>query len=144
MTTETAQSPAHSRITITASDGRVIEGTWAKRSGGNTTSEERRYHEGGVYEEEVAGGPSTQENMTLSRPYKKSRDIELYRWARRVAGKIILTITEQPLDDDGNAYGQPLVDTARLLGVTRPEVDADDTGGTSYIELSVSPYGALG
>jgi hypothetical protein len=140
-----ADSPAHSRITIQSDDGFLIAGTWAARSGGNRTSTEDRYHEGGeLFREEVAGSPATTENMTLSRPFKRDRDIALLRWAHRNAGRRILHITEQPLDDDGNAFGDPLVDTARLLGCNRPDVDADNTGSRKRIEFTVAPFGDIG
>lgn len=141
--TTTAQSPAHSRVTV-STPGYSITGTWAGRTGGNRTSDARRYREGGeLYREEVGGSPATTEDMTLSRPFKRDRDIELLRWLVRNAGKAMLTITDQPLDEDGNAYGRPLVETARLLGCSRPDADADDTTGIQRLEITVAPSGDL-
>lgn len=140
-----ADSPAHSVITITADDGFPIPGTFARRTGGNRTSTERRYREGGqLKREEVGGGPATTENQTYSRPYKRDRDIAILRWAHRVAGGMLLTIVEQPIDDDENPFGDPIVDRARLLGCNRPDIDADDTSGLKNIELTVAPFGELG
>lgn len=137
-------SPAHSRITIQSDDDTVIAGTWAQRTGGNRVAEERRSREGGdLFNEDVAASPPRTETMTLSRPYKRDRDIALLKWFHRNAGRRILRITEQPLDDDGNAYGDPLVDNARLLGCNRPDADADDTGGTKRLEITVAPFGEL-
>lgn len=143
--TTIADSPAHSRITIQSEDGFVITGTWANRSGGNRTSTVDRYHEGGeLFKEEVAASPATSETMTLGRPFKRDRDIALMKWFHRNAGRRILRITEQPLDDDGNAFGDPLVDTARLIGCNRPDVDADNTGTRKRLEITVEPFGDIG
>lgn len=139
--TAPASSPAHTRVTLVgfAID---IPGTWARKTGGNVTSEPRRWREGGeLFREEVAGGPSTTENVTVSRNFRRDRDLSLYRWAKRNAGQVFGSISEQPLDEAGNPYGSPLVSRCILLGVNGIDVDADDTSGFQMLEFSLAVEG---
>ncbi len=143
----TAQSPAQSRITITADDGFPIRGTWQTRSGGTRSAPERREREGGeLFKEEVGAGPGSTETTVLSRSYKRERDVQLLRWAHRNAGLVMLTITEVELDEEGNAAPgvAPMVDRGRLLACNRPEVDANNVTGFKRIEFTVATTGEIG
>lgn len=136
-----ASSPAHTRVTL---KGFPIEmpGTWARKSGGNVTSEARRWREGGeLTKEEVAGGPSTTEDVTVSRNYRPDRDGEILRWAKRHGGRAYGTLIEQDLDSDENPYGKPVVSRVLLLGVNGKDVDADDTSGFQMLELTLAITG---
>lgn len=138
-----ASAPAHTRVTITFPDIE-IPGTWARKSGGNITSEARRWHEGGeLTQEEIAGGPVSTEDVTVSRNYRYDRDAVILRWAMRNAGRAFGTIAEQDIDAYGDPVGQPFVRQCLLQGVNGKDVDADDTSGFQNIELTLSVAGEV-
>lgn len=136
-----ASSPAHSRITLSFPDFEVV-GTWARKSGGNVSSEPRKWHEGGeLFKEEQAGGPTTTENVTVSRNYRYDRDAPILRWAKKNAGRAMGTFSEQDLDANGEPVGDPFVSECMLQGVNGREVNADDTTGFQNLELTLSVSG---
>lgn len=138
----TSDSSAHSRITLESEDGFPIPGTWQTRSGGARTATEIREREGGeLFQEEVSAAPATTETETYSRSWKRDRDMGLWKWAYRNAGLVVLRIIEQPLDDRGNPFGDPVVSRGRLLGVNRYDVDSNETTARKRIEFTVSPFG---
>lgn len=138
-----ASSPAHFRTTLSGGPFEV-EGTWAQQSGGNKTAEARRYREGGSPSEEVAGGPSTRDDMTLSRPFKRDRDLDLALKLDRAVGSARFTVTKQPLGDDFEAYGKPIVFAdALLIGCNWPDGDADGGDDTARIEITVAVSGDI-
>jgi hypothetical protein len=117
-----------------------IPGSWAQQGGGNKSAEPRRYREGGTRTEEIGGGPTSRDNITVGRPFKADRDVIIGRAADQQAGRARGTITKQPLDEDGNAFGDPLVyPDSLLLSCTWPDTDADALDTTARIELALAP-----
>lgn len=138
-----ASAPAHTRVVLTF-PGIDVVGTWARKSGGNVSSESRRWHEGGeLVREEIAGGPVTTEDITVSRNYRYDRDAAILRWAMRNAGKAYGTISEQDIDVYGDPVGQPFVRECLLQGVNGKDVDADDTTGFQVLEFTLSASGEV-
>jgi hypothetical protein len=138
-----ASSPAHTRVTLKFPDI-DIKGTWARKTGGNVDSETRRWHEGGeINREEVAGGPTTTEDITVSRNYRWDRDAEVLRWAIRNSGKVYGTIIEQDIDNFGDPAGSPFVRECLLKGNNGKDVDADDRTGFQTLDLVLSVSGEV-
>lgn len=136
-----ASSPAHSRVTLS---GFPFEtpGTWARKTGDAVSVEPRRHREGGeLFKEEVSGGPSTTETITVSRNFRRDRDLSLYKAARRFAGRVYGSISQQPLGEDGEPWGDPIVSEVLLLGVGGLDVDADDTSGFQSLEFTLAVSG---
>lgn len=142
----TASSPAQFRVKLSGFDfAKGDVGAWARKSGGNRTAEVRRYREGGNPDEEVGAGPASRDDMTLSRPWKRTRDQELARRAdRQVDRNDRGTITVQPLDEDFNPFGRPYLYEGVLIGCNHPDVDSDATGDTANLELVFATSGVIG
>jgi hypothetical protein len=120
-------------------DGRAF-GVYDSLSGGAVTAEETKHRPGGMGRQESYGGPASTENVTFSRVFKRGRDTELLHFLMSRVGKGRCTVNRQPLDSDGNAFGDPLVYTGILNGVTPGEVDSNSSDPDMY-ELEVSTDG---
>lgn len=131
-----AASPSHFRVTL-AGFGIDIPGAFMTQGGGNVTAEVRRFRPGGSPHEEVSGGPTSRDDVTVAREWRRDRDLAIYLWADRNAGRARGSITVQPLDDDYNAYGSPVVYADALLtAAAKPDVDSD--AGTDVAQLSLT------
>lgn len=138
-----ASSPAHFRVTLSGGPFDV-PGAFAQMGGGNPSGDVRRYREGGNPDEEVTGGPGTRDDVTVGRPWRRTRDAELALAMDREVMKARFTVTKQPLDEDYNAWGKPQVYANCLLtGVTHPDVDAEAGGDVARLELSFAVSGPL-
>jgi hypothetical protein len=115
-------------------------GIWDKRSGGELDSEEVKYYPGAMGEQEQLGGRVVAGNNTLSRLFKGDRDQAILGKLFSAVGKSAVKITEQPLDTDGNAYGNPIVWNGILKKVQSPARDSESTS-VAMIEIEVSTKG---
>jgi hypothetical protein len=88
------------------------------------------------------GGSQTVENVTLSKMLDGDEHQAAKDWFNR-RGKATVTITKQPLDVDGNAYGPPTVYTGILKGVNLPDVDAQGSDA-AMVSIEVSTNGSIG
>lgn len=138
-----ASSPAHQRITLSGFPFDT-PGTWSKKTGGRTTSTPRRHHEGGeLFSEEVSGGPSTSENITVQRQYRVDRDAAMLVAAQRYCGRAYGNAAIQDLDEAGDPYGKPRVRNVLLVEVGEPDYDADDQTGHAMIEFVLAISGEV-
>lgn len=138
-----ASSPAHFLVTLSGFSF-ATPGSFRTKSGGNRTAEARRYRSGGSPSEEVAGGPSTTEDITIGREWRRDRDLALAKAASRLVGRARGTITVQPLDDEFNRYGEPYVySDALLTGVNFPDVDAEGGADVSSLEMVFAVSGEI-
>lgn len=129
------------RVTVVI-DG-VDYGVFDKLTGGSGDSEEAKYRPGGMGHQIALGGSQTVENVTVSRYFDLDRDGPVYkRWMAR-RGRARATITKQPLDIDGNAFGEPLVyGQAVLKQVTPPDHDSQ-SNDVAMVELEFSTSGTV-
>ncbi|MFW6776071.1 hypothetical protein ACOACO_17440 [Nocardioides sp. CPCC 205120] len=111
-------------------------GPFDTSSGMETTAEVNKRRQGGMRGEKAYPAHATHGDATVGRVYERERDHELARKLRGKVGWAKVTISRQPLGDDGVAWGTPIVSTGTLSGVTIPETDAesDDVG---MLELTV-------
>lgn len=138
-----ASSPAQFRVTLSGGPFEV-SGAFAQMAGGNKTGEVRTYREGGEPAPQKAGGPTDRDDITLGRPWRRTRDAELAVAFDRAVMKSRWTVTKQPLDEDFNAYGRPMVfHDCLLTGCNHPDVDADAVGDIARLELTFAPSGEL-
>lgn len=113
------QSQYHLTVSV---DGKSI-GVFDRLTGGDISAENvtRQTGEGRkVYP--AKGKPS---DLTVVRGFERVRDWELVRQLEKRAGIATMTVTEQPLDEDGNAWGRPKTKTGILNSVNGGEVDKD-------------------
>lgn len=122
-----------SLITVTIDD--ESWGTFDTRSGGESSAEGTKHRPGGMGSEKTYPAPRTTGDVTVSRVYERERDIDRVRQARARAGRARMSITEQPLDDDGVPWGTPTVWTGRLMTVTTGDVDST-SGEPRMFELT--------
>lgn len=114
--------------------------TW---SGGDVTADNTKHRRGGMGPQVAIGGPSTVEDVTITRDYDPPRDHGHAHWLSSAVGKARVVAIKTVLDDDNVAFGAPIVIRGILIGYKNPEHDSD-SGDTAFVELVVSPDGAVG
>jgi len=130
------------QFAVTASlDGRDL-GVFETFSGGEIDSEETTYKTGAMGPRVSLGGSVNVGNVTIGRLFDIVREQPIIHWMIGRAGKGTLTIKKQPLDVDGNAYGDPLTYTGKLKQVNPPEVDANSSDA-AILELELTPAGTV-
>ena len=128
-----AQTQQMALLTVTV-DGFTL-GVFDTKSGGETTAEPTKRRAGGMGAHKSYAALPDHGDVTVSRDYDLERDHELVRRLRPRVGRARMTISEQPLDEDGAPWGRPVVYTGRLIGVSPSEVDSDSTDAAMF-ELS--------
>lgn len=117
-------------------------GTFDSISGGESDSESTKYARGGLADEEPLGGRKTVGDVTIGRLYDTYMQNN-EAWIDDATGKGTLTITKQPIDDDGNSFGPKRVYTGKLITMTPPDHDSMSSDA-ARIELVCSPKGSIG
>lgn len=113
--------------------------TFDKLSGGNADSDDNKYRPGGTPSQISLGGPTTVDNITVSRIYDLDRDNPLLGWLYARRGKAKAVVTVQPLDRDFNAFGRPTTYSGTLKAVQHPDVDSESTDAAMLaLEISVA------
>lgn len=117
-------------------------GTWDKKSGGEVDSEEYKYNPGAMAEPISLGGRRQVGNVTVSRNYRLVRDHQnLMAKLIAGAGKARMTVSQQPLDINGNSFGRPIVYNGTLKRATPPEHDSEGSDA-AMIELEMTTEGS--
>jgi hypothetical protein len=127
------------RVTVSV-DGVGSLGVFDSKTGGNADSEETKYRPGGMATEISLGGPQTMENVTVGRLFDLFRDLPVLPQLFAARGKASVTITDQPLDADGNAFGKPVVYHGKLKAVQMPDHDSN-SNDAAKLELECSIAG---
>lgn len=112
-----------SLVTVTV-DGQPL-GIFDTRTGGEVDSEPGKRHVGGQSAPNVYKSRPTTGDVTVSRGYERERDHELARRLELRAGRAEMSVSEQPLDDEGNPWGKPKTWTGKLKSVNTGDYDAD-------------------
>jgi hypothetical protein len=126
-----------------------VDGSWedcglfSKREGGAVKAETGDYYPGGMEPGEATTSQATPELVTLGARGKVERRAQM-RFIRSRVGKAEAIVNDQPLDGNGNPYGQPDVYAGILSGYTPPEHDAQATGDAAEFEVEVKPHGTVG
>lgn len=131
---------SEARITVKI-DG-VDLGIFEDRTGGEGDSAETRYALGGMGGEISLGGRQTLTNVVLTCLYDTARQARLH-WLYGRCGKGRVVITEQPLDDEENVSGDPIVWTGTLKRVKPPDRSAGSDAAAT-LELEVTTTGDIG
>ena len=88
------------------------------------------------------GGKQTAENLSISRPYKRSRDRIVYIELKPLRGRVTGEFLVWEADDDGNPYSETPLDTLdiRVQQITIPKgaAGSSDSGEIS-LDLQVRP-----
>jgi hypothetical protein len=125
---------------ITVGVNGIHTGIWDVKEGGDVDSNELTYKPGGMVDPISLGGSRNVNNVTLRRNYRLGRDhSQSQRWLNWV-GKGSVVITQQPLDQDGNAWGKPIVYNGTLKRVKLPDHDSSSSDA-AMIEIEVTVSG---
>lgn len=99
-------------------------GTFDTYSGGDPAAKGNKHRAGGMGPETSYASLPSWNNITVGRVYQWDRDWELERSLVPLSGRVPFSMTEQPLDPDGNAYGNPKTWTGRFLSVNPGKADS--------------------
>jgi len=127
-------------VTVTV-DG-VSLGTFEEREGGDTDSNETTYPLGGMGPTISLGGTQSVDNVTVRVLYTDAIRARR-KWLRGRAGKGSIVVTEQPLNTDGVADGEPDVWRGTLKRVKTPN-RAADSNNAAQLELEMTVSGGVG
>ena len=109
--------------------------TW---SGGDAVAKDVKHRAAGMGPEIPFMALASYTPITVGRVYQADRDHELVRTLITKAGRKAASITIQPLDSDGNAYGQPRTASGFFLGVKNLKGDSQSDAIQLYeLEMSV-------
>lgn len=123
---------------VTATVDGLSLGVFDTRSGGDNVGTEVKHRPGGMGPEQTYTSLSSPTTITVSRVFENARDFELMRRLQAIAGRNHpASVTEQPLDGDGNAYGQPITWSGSFLGVKWGGVDSNSSTAR-MVELDIS------
>jgi hypothetical protein len=100
-------------------------GTWENRTGGSGGSESTKHREGGMGPLRSYGGLPTMENVVVARRYDFTRDHAKIKALFEARGRARMTVIEQPLDEYGVAFGDPISYTGKLNDVNQGDVNAN-------------------
>lgn len=123
--------------------GVSITGKWDTMTGGEAMSEESKYLPGGGEPERTYAGPQKTGNVVVSRWYDRTRDHQIVHALMGKVGRVICTVTKQPIDANRVPFGKALVYTGRLLRVTPPPVNSNETT-VAMLEVEISTHGGVG
>lgn len=117
---------------------------WDKKTGGQLDSEEYKYSPGAMATQVSLGGRRTTENLTVQRLYRKERDHDRVQALFDGVGKAKCVLKQQPMDPDGNRYGNPVVWNGTLKRVQVPDVDSERSEAALIeLEITVDGYPVL-
>lgn len=126
-------STQDSSLVTAVVDGQPL-GVFDSRSGGEVDSEVSKRYVGGQRVQQIYKGLRATGDVTITRGYERERDHELARTLEQRAGLAPMSVSEQPLDDEGNPWGKPKTWTGKLKSVNTGDYDAQ-SGEPRIIEL---------
>lgn len=119
-------------------------GVWDTMAGGAVGATETKYSPGGMGPQVSLGGKSNVDNLTLG----KLLEPNTTEWGRvkhlmaTRTGKADVSVSRQPLDIDGNPFGEPLTYTGKLLTVTPGDTDSNSEAAQVW-QITVSTHGSV-
>lgn len=118
-------------------------GVWDTLGGGDVDAEETKYRPGGMGAQVSLGGQKSTGNITLGRLLVRSDWAAMKRLMTSRVGRARVTVSRQPLDVDGNPWGDPLVYSGTLQNVTPGDTDSNSSDAQVW-EITVSTVESIG
>lgn len=119
-------------------DGVGHIGTFDNGSGGDANANVAKHRQGGMGSEITLPALPTYSDITLERMYDENRDHVLIGTLRTLVGRNKCTVTEQPLDPDGNAFGSPRIFKGRLSNIKDGSTSSDSSAARMWsLDISV-------
>jgi hypothetical protein len=112
-------------------------GVAAARTGGAGTTDDSKTRLGGMGGEVSLGGAQTRENITVRFHWDLDTVAQRYKWLESVRGRGRGVVVTQPLDPDGNPYGDRFTYTGTVVQVTPPDYDAQ-SNDAAFLEVEIS------
>lgn len=114
-------------------------GIFDSRKGGDAQAKVTKHRPGGMGPEVSYPALPTYSDLTVSRVFNPVHDLELIRGLEAKAGRVQMTVTEQPLDADGNVFGNPLVYSGTFSNLKLGQVDSTSEKVRMYeLDMSVA------
>jgi len=121
-------------------DGNPL-GVWDKKTGGELDSDDAKYYPGGMLPPISLGGKKTTGNVVLQRIYDRLDDHDKINTLLTRVAKGQVTVSQRPMDADGNEYGKSIQYSGKLKRVQVPDVDSEGTTAAMIeIEVQVEGY----
>lgn len=105
-------------------DGQQL-GVFDTHQGGDAVAKEVKHRPGGMGPEVAYVSLPSYSTITVTRVMQRTRDWALEKSLIPKAGKVTGSVTIQPLDDDGNTWGDPMTYSGKFLGVKPPKTDSN-------------------
>jgi len=112
-------------------------GVWDKKTGGELDSDEVVYYPGGMDPKLSLGGRAMPGNITLQKIYDGVDDHQRVQALLNAVGRHSCKVTQQPLDFEGNRYGQKFMWSGKVKRVLVPDHDSEATGA-AMIEVEIT------
>lgn len=122
---------------ITATFDGTPLGEFETRTGGDVSAEVAKRRPGGMRAEKTYSALPTAADVTIARVYERERDHDQVRLCNSRVGAGVLTISEQPLDDNGVPWGRPTTWVGKLNHVAPSDIDAN-SGDARTFELTAA------
>lgn len=122
MATITAATEQNYLVTAVV-DGQAL-GTFDTFSGGEPAAKEVKHRPGGMGPEVSYATLPSYSAITISRVLEPARDWELIRSLTQKTGRVTFSCTVQPLDADGNVWGNPKTYNGTFLGIKDGKTDS--------------------
>lgn len=123
-------------------DGKPL-GVWDTLAGGESDSETTTYRPGGMQPQVSLGGPRTIGDITLGRLLSKaSADWDFLHTLMNRTGQASATVSRQPLDENGNPWGRPLVYRGKVRTCRPGDTDSNSSDAQVW-EIVVTPEGSV-
>lgn len=121
----------------------VPMGIWDTLSGGDVDSEETKYRPGGMQPQRALGGPPMVNNVTLGKLLEREHWAFMKNLMQNRCGRARVSVARQPLDDDANPFGDPMVYGGILKDVNPGDTDSNSADAQVW-EIEVSTEGTIG
>lgn len=120
-------------------------GIWDKKSGGDVDSDEVKYYPGAMGPPISLGGRKTVSNVLVDREYDRIDDHSKIAMLLNAVGKGIVTVSQRPLDLDGNPNNAKAITYQGILKkVVVPPADSEATGPCLVqLEITITGYPAV-
>ena len=123
-------------------DGLGPLGVYDNYSGGEAKASPPKHRPGGMGSEISYLALPVFSDVTVGRVYDEGRDHELIATLRGLCGRSYGTITEQPLDANGNPWGTPRIFRGRLASVNDGKTDSTSNAVRMYtLDFAIESVG---
>lgn len=116
----------------------VDYGIFDKFTGGDVSAAANKHRPGGMGPEVTYLALPTYTDVSLTKVYETQRDHDRVAQLHDLVGRALASVTLQPLDDQGNPWGNPRVYQGRLIGVKDGGTDSMSNAARMFeVDISV-------